>query len=190
MDISFKVAIAVSALIHSALFIPICKTFVVDAESRARGAAVIDYVTAGPIAQDPDSVKAGEVKAAVSDVRSKGSVVSTKLEARRLIREEAVLRASPVYANYYQLIRETIRQKLKNYYKTVDAKGDVVLAFILTSSGALTDIDVDRLKSVQDASLIRIATESVKEASPFPPFPKELSVSKMSFDLTISFKKQ
>jgi len=38
--------------------------------------------------------------------------------------------------------------------------------------------------------LIDIALKSVRDASPFPPFPKEFSAPKMSFDLTVSFKKQ
>ena len=187
---SFKVAILVSALMHSALFIPIYKTFTTNAESQAGGTVIVDYVaTMGGAAQDAGPVKVTALKTAVSGVRPQESVVSAKREARRLLKEQAILKASPVYVNYYQLIRETIRQSLKNYYKTVDAKGDVVLIFILASNGALTAIDVDESKSAQDPALIQIATKSVKEASPFPPFPKELSAPRMSFDLTISFKK-
>ena len=188
----FRIAVAVSVLIHSALFIPMYKTFTMNKETRAAEAMVVGYVTTGEAesAQNPGPVKAADSKDAISGVHPKENVISAKREARKLIREQAVLRTSKGYINYYQLIRETIRQRLKNYYKTVNAKGDVALTFILTSNGTLAAIDVDDSKSVRDPSLIQITMKSVKESSPFPPFPKELSVPKMSFDLTISFKNE
>lgn len=189
----FRIAIAASVLIHSVLFVPLYKTFTVTKGNEAAQAVVVDYVNAGEAAQGEQFVKMGRSKNAISGIPSQakaGAPKAIKIEARELIREQAGLRASQGYINYYQHIRESIRQSLKSHYKNISAKGEVALIFILTSDGALAAIDVDEAKSVRDPSLVRIAIESVKESAPFPPFPKELSVPKISFDLAISFKKE
>ncbi|MFA6321760.1 MAG: energy transducer TonB [Candidatus Omnitrophota bacterium] len=98
--------------------------------------------------------------------------------------------ASGSYSNYYKLIREKIVHKVEYNYKDYYRNGDVSLFFTLKLDGSLDRIDVDIDKSTKDRRLIDVAIKSLQQASPFPPFPKELNVPKASFDLTISFKKQ
>jgi len=94
------------------------------------------------------------------------------------------------YVNYYQLIREKIRSRLKDNYVSRNKQGDVYMVFILNSSGELQRLEIDKARSTTDKRLIDIAGGSVREASPFPKFPKGLSIPSMSFNLQISFKKE
>jgi TonB family protein len=103
---------------------------------------------------------------------------------------EAKIKATKDYVSYYQLIREKIRNRLKDNHRTYYREGDVRLIFTLKSDGSLASVEVDELGSVNNQTLFDIAVRSVREAAPFPPFPKALSLPKMSFDLMVTFKKR
>lgn len=106
--------------------------------------------------------------------------------------EEILKKASEeksLYLDYYQTIREMIRRIANhNYYKSSNV-GEVFLSFILGSDGDLKDIELVNNKSSSDRDLIKIAFNSVKKASPFPPFPKDLNQRHLSFNVIISFEK-
>ena len=97
---------------------------------------------------------------------------------------------SDEYVSYYQVIRERMMQKLKNLYRYHYRKGDVHLLFNLRSDGSLTRFDIDRAKSTKDKTLVNIVTTSLKQASPFPHFPKGLDIPDVSFNVVISFKEE
>jgi len=199
MGTSFRIAIAVSTLIHSALFAPLYKTF---APAAADKQVVVDYIKIkepevkmaalkerpARTVETPKVQLANNVKMAPGrDVSEKSEAL--KKEARELAKRQSPLRNSRDYINYYQLIREKIRQALKTRYTKYYGQGDVSLIFMLNSNGSLAAVDVDGAVSARDSALAQLAVMSVKEAAPFPGFPRELSVPKMSFDLTVSFKK-
>ena len=92
------------------------------------------------------------------------------------------------YAGYYKVIREKIMKTLKNLYRYYRRKGDVYLSFTLKSDGALTSFGVDGTKSTGDKALTDIAALSLRQASPFPPLPENLSLSQLSFNVIISFR--
>ena len=94
------------------------------------------------------------------------------------------------YINYYKAIREKIVQTLKDLYRYYYKRGDVNLLFTLKSDGSLARFDVDSSKSTADKKLIGIATLSLKQASPFPPFPKDLPSQELSFNVIISFREK
>ena len=93
-----------------------------------------------------------------------------------------------LYIDYYQSIREKIRHLVeKNYMKFLDY-GEVCLHFVLTSDGKLLEIRVLEERSTNNPQLKEIVKRSVREASPFPPFPKDLSLKELSFNVTVSFE--
>ncbi|MFA5146449.1 MAG: energy transducer TonB [Candidatus Omnitrophota bacterium] len=94
------------------------------------------------------------------------------------------------YIDYYQLIREKIKEELKYRYRRWYKEGDVILNFILKSDGTLIGFDTDKAASTGDARLAEIASLSIKQASPFPPFPEGLPFPQMSFTVTVSFKEK
>ena len=114
---------------------------------------------------------------------------AVKSAAKEAAKKEAQLKKTRDYVNYYQLIREKIRSRLSDNHQYYKREGEVYLSFVLTQNGSLLSYAIDRSKSTQDESLLRITETSIKAISPFPPLPRSLSTSKMSFNIQISFKK-
>lgn len=95
---------------------------------------------------------------------------------------------TPEYKDYYWLIREKIRRYAYFNYKKL-FEGDVTLSFTLDPRGNIMNLSVDSEKSTHQSYLQQIAVKSVKDASPFPPFPKKLNDQKeLSFNVIISFE--
>ncbi len=94
---------------------------------------------------------------------------------------------SPSYISYYQIVREKIRRAAYQNYNRTDT-GEVYITFIISSAGYLKDVRLVEEKSVGAEYLKTIALNSVKNASPFPNFPKELDYSQLSFNVVISFE--
>lgn len=94
---------------------------------------------------------------------------------------------NPDYLNYYQLIREKIKQTAyKNYTRLVN--GEVYLSFIILNSGDLKEIRIDSGGSSGNNYLKNVAERSIRESSPFPKFPKDLDYPELSFNVIISFE--
>lgn len=96
---------------------------------------------------------------------------------------------TPECINYYQYIREEIRRFLKQNYTSEYEEGDVIVSFALNQKGELVSLNINEEKSCGDPVLHRLSYESIKNASPFKPFPKGLLQKQISFNLTVVFKK-
>lgn len=92
------------------------------------------------------------------------------------------------YLSYYRIIRDKLKQSLGDTCKYYFTEGDVGLMFVLNPDGSLAGFDIDNVNSTNDKKLVGMATSSLKNASPFPPFPKGLPPSQIPFNVTISFK--
>ncbi len=94
---------------------------------------------------------------------------------------------NPTYISYYQIVREKIkRTAYQNYTRT--ETGEVYLSFIISCDGYLKEIKLSEEKSSASSYLKEISLRSVKDASPFPNFPKELDYPQLSFNVIISFE--
>ena len=93
----------------------------------------------------------------------------------------------PEYKNYYARIRNRIKNAAYLNY-TVPKEGEVFLNFILTRDGKIKNIVISQEHSVPHKNLKRIALNSLKQASPYPKFPKEIDLGELSFNLVISFQ--
>lgn len=89
--------------------------------------------------------------------------------------------------SYYQLVREKIRRAAFRNYNGSE-KGEIVLSFVISSDGYLQKIMLIEGSSPTSGYLEGIAISSVKSASPFPAFPKELNYSQLPFKLVIVFE--
>ena len=136
-------------------------------------------------ADNRKSAKSGKLKERTKS-RKRDAVKDSSKEAAK---KEAQVKQSKDYVNYYQLIREKIRSKLKDNYQYYSREGEVHLSFVLTQNGSLLSYEIDRSKSTRDEMLLHITATSIKAISPFPVLPRSLSMSKMSFNIMISFKK-
>ncbi|MBL8012426.1 MAG: hypothetical protein JNN05_01125 [Candidatus Omnitrophica bacterium] len=94
---------------------------------------------------------------------------------------------NPNYANYYSLVRARIKQRA--YFNYSDNYiGEVYLTFILTNDGVLKELQILENRTTAQQFLRTIGLKSVKEAAPFPPFPKELNYPELTFNVVISFQ--
>ncbi|MCD6583337.1 MAG: energy transducer TonB [Candidatus Omnitrophica bacterium] len=100
--------------------------------------------------------------------------------------DDEEIKKSPVYLNYYRMIREKIREKAYSYYNSEES-GMVHLSFVIFKNGILKGLNlVDASTASKD--LVMIAVKSIREAAPFPPFPEELNYSQLHFNVSIHFK--
>ncbi|MFA4989335.1 MAG: TonB family protein [Candidatus Omnitrophota bacterium] len=95
--------------------------------------------------------------------------------------------ANPSYISYYQVVREKIRRSAYQNYNRNET-GEVYISFIISDAGYLKGVRLVEEKSQATPYLKNIALASVKNASPFPRFPKELDYSQLSFNVVISFE--
>ncbi|MFC1508774.1 TonB family protein [Candidatus Omnitrophota bacterium] len=107
-----------------------------------------------------------------------------------VIQEEQDLEKKATYISYYKAVREKIRKHTdRNYPRNRRlGQGEVFLSFRVASSGELIEVKVIDEKSVDYLSLRNIAINSIRDASPFPPFPKGMSHYQISFNVIISFE--
>ncbi len=95
--------------------------------------------------------------------------------------------SNPYYAGYYQIVREKIRRAAyQNYTRT--ETGQVYLSFVISKTGELMDMRLINEKSSPDLYLRDIGLRSIRDASPFPGFSKDLDYPQLSFNVIISFE--
>jgi outer membrane biosynthesis protein TonB len=94
---------------------------------------------------------------------------------------------NPSYQSYYALVRARIKQRAYFNYAEYYA-GEVYLTFILNSDGSLKDLKIIEEKSSGGPYLRTIGLKSIKEATPFPQFPKALKYPELTFNVVISFQ--
>lgn len=94
---------------------------------------------------------------------------------------------NPSYISYYQIVREKIKRSAYYNYSRTET-GEVYVSFIISNNGYLKDAQLVQEKSSSSPYLREIALKSVKDASPFPDFPKELEYPHLSFNVVISFE--
>ncbi len=94
---------------------------------------------------------------------------------------------NPQYVQYYQIVRNRIKDRAYANYGKFDA-GEVYLTFILDSAGTLKRIKVIEERTRANQYLRQISMRSVEESSPFPSFPAELQYPELSFNVIISYE--
>jgi outer membrane biosynthesis protein TonB len=94
---------------------------------------------------------------------------------------------NPSYISYYQIVREKIRRSAYQNY-THNEIGEVYISFVISNDGYIEDVHLIEAKTSASDYLKGVASRSVKGASPFPNFPKELDYPQLSFNIIISFE--
>lgn len=198
VDINFKKAVVLSAAVHTAVIVSLCSFVVPKFEKVKRDQVVIDYMVAeqpkeraASLSIDtPKVTLAPKVAMAKPAAKPAQQAAPDKQSSEELAKKQAQIRSTEDYINYYQLIREKIRRNLKTRYRDSYGEGDVALVFVLNADGTLALSRVNEGITASGQSLRSVALSSLKDASPFSPFPKGLSVPQMPFTLTVTFKKR
>lgn len=123
----------------------------------------------------------------------KGDIVMEKIsaskpdESKPAEAEPKTTELKPAEKNtgYYELVSNKIRQFAK-LNSPVDKKGKVGLQFRISSNGNL--IGEPRVIKTSDDSLTPYALKAIKEASPFPLFPKDFKKEETGFNISIDYK--
>ena len=97
------------------------------------------------------------------------------------------LSRTPVYLTYSSLLREKIRRCLYGKFSEISDKGLVCLRFSLDAAGGLQEYRIVEEKSNASQELKDMAISGLKDASPFPPLPKELNSTSAAFNVVIHF---
>ncbi len=121
--------------------------------------------------------------------------VKQKLGSRALpaVKASTELLSNPetgkIFSGYFNMIKKKIHHRvLSKYSHHSVGRGSVSLFFILDSNGKLDSVSVIERQSEADQAVKDFATECLKEASPFPPFPSALDLKKISFSVTLMFE--
>jgi len=206
MDIAFRVSLITSVIIHSAFITAMNFSTILPRPEDAKRPVVVDYVRQEIIPEqkrqervrDKTNAETPQVyipqKILMADLSKDTPAPAIKSKtAKPATSDEAVKQAKLAktrdYISYNQIIRQKILGNLKRRYNERYEEGNVALTFTLNANGTFSALDVDRAHSTGASSLVEIASSSIRESSPFPPFPKGLSVPRMSFSLVIEFRK-
>lgn len=108
------------------------------------------------------------------------------------IRSSADLLSDPkskeVFESYFVLIKDRIHQVVRRKYSRAEVgEGQVGLVFILRSDGKLENVWTIEKMSTADILVKNFARSCVRDAAPFPQFPRELGMNRISFNITIIF---
>lgn len=97
---------------------------------------------------------------------------------------------TPECIDYYHSIRAKIKERLDSNYNDYYGEGNVFVIFTILSNGYLENVNIVKSKSTNDLELFDIALNSIQEASPFAPFPENLTKKEILFNVNIIFKKK
>ncbi len=202
MQLTLRNALIISAALHTAFIAPLCT--VPFMKKPAKKELVVDYVRLKEALKLKTPVTDVELKvpetqkvelkpkaeAAPAPKAPTAKVETHKDASRELAQKQAQAKTTKDYINYYQLLREKIRQRVKRGYRSSYSEGEIRVNFTLNANGSLVSCDIDRTGSSGDAKLAELAVSSVRQASPFPPLPKALAVPTMNFSVTVVFNKE
>ena len=94
---------------------------------------------------------------------------------------------NPVYAAYNEMVRDRIKEKVYENYDKMD-RGTVYLTFLLDEHGILKAAQIIHEKTDASEHLQEIALKSLREASPFPPFLRGMSLTEYPFNIEIQYQ--
>jgi len=211
LDKSLNIALLISAIFHTVVFLPLPHFKNLSVQKKAPPLKVTYLAPKKisprkPLAEDKPhklvkqvNKKDAAIKAEVKKdkmVKPKDKPVKRKIPlaeppsqyAKIEIPLELPKEQEALYLNYYQSIREKIRTFVVENYPRFIACGEVCLYFVLSSKGGLKEISVIEKRSSPNRLLREIAEKSLRDASPFLPFPEELNQPQLSFNVIISFE--
>lgn len=195
MGTALRNALIISVIIHFIIITPLYGFSIFRDAACASKPIVVDYVVFSELPK-PDIRRDQPDGAGKAAVRKNTRATARNTQPNNAARgrhgiadtAEAKIRSTKGYIDYYQLIRDSIYSRLKEHYKKCREKGEVLLLFTLRADGSLLSVQVDEPNSTNNTVLFDIAVRSVREAAPFPHFPKAISLPKMRFDLLVTFK--
>ncbi|MBU4458129.1 MAG: TonB family protein [Candidatus Omnitrophica bacterium] len=212
---TFQLAIVVSILAHSAFFLGVPNIPLAPSKKSLDKLTITYYKIKKTVEEKklvekkPEAVvsklpeiKKEEILAPPKPVAEKPKNIRKKISQttatepikekrfEKVIEEEKDSARKAAYISYYKAVREKIKHHAdKNYPRTRRlGEGEVFLSFVVASSGELLQVKVVDSKSEKNTMLREIAINSLRDASPFPSFPKGMSQYQITFNIIIFFE--
>lgn len=213
---AFQLAVLASIIIHSVLFLGIQGMPFLPSKQPPNNIKVTYYKIketpekkviarkVEPILKKLPDIKKEEIlnppktiakKAVKPKAESKPVITAKAAEEKifeKVVEEEKDDAKRATYISYYHAVREKIRRYAdRNYPRNRNlGRGEVFLSFVVASSGELLQVSVVDRKSLNNITLRKLAINSIRDASPFPPFPKGMGQYQITFNIAISFESQ
>ena len=188
-DPIFRIALGVSLSLHFAVVswgsFSLPKPFEKDAEKieiTYLKFEVPEEKTLQNVPREYD-IEKKELKTKAS--KNRQETVSTNqgaLPAENYLKKEELERLEE-YIQYYELLRERIKQSVATYYRNERKEGGAEAVFTLKRTGSMESLTI----SCDSEQLGLIAKKSIKNAAPFPPFPEKLESENLTFSIAIVF---
>jgi protein TonB len=205
-EVDLKIALLISILCHSVIFLPLGTSFLSLNSAKVNSIEVTYYTKAKSAPVKTESSQKNNItveknraadllntESRTEDKTKKVVSVSENKTDEALIKEQEVksvadsdLKKIRSYMSYYELLKEQIKRHIA--YPESLQDGKVYLNFTLEPNGKLRMIRINEQDSSKDVLLRTAALESIKEATPFPPFPEDFPQQEASFNVVISFQ--
>lgn len=218
LDKTFQIALAISALIHSAIFITIAPQLAKRPENIR-----IKYRKNPPqIPQERQMVKRELIELKDRHHDAQKMINEARPDRSEFIRRQplspsqgseympkplSMKESFPALKKKVTLPQMELSVKINNpsynnYYELIREKirhaayqnytqmetGEIYIAFVIGVDGNLKDVRYIEDKSTPSYYLKDLAMRSIKEAAPFPAFPNNLDYPQLSFNVIISFQ--
>lgn len=132
--------------------------------------------------------RVGEVRATEGKPAESGSAIVSSFKVRNSEEFLADPQKGKIFLDYFGQVKQRVRRAVEQgYSRRRSGRGDVTLMFVLKADGAVVKIFPVNENSSADDSLKDFAVRCVREGAPFPRFPKELGMDRISFNLSILF---
>ena len=96
---------------------------------------------------------------------------------------------NPKYLSYYSIIGGMIKEQVYNILgENETGRGEVYVTFLVGANGILKDILIKDERTVASQYLKDLALKSVRQAAPFPIFPKGLDYPEFTFNIKLYFQ--
>jgi hypothetical protein len=105
-----------------------------------------------------------------------------KLNMSSIAADESLTKA------YCDLISAMIMQRADTKKPASPVYGEVIISFALNRDGTLAS--TPQTEEGSSTALTKIGIESIKDASPFPPFPASMDAEQETFKIAISYQRQ
>jgi len=193
------IALTASLLVHAAVVAVPFSAHGPKADRAENEAVMISYViypkTADPVQPKPVSkpaVLAPNKGVAVTTPKVRQIQYAPPAKPKPAVRNSAELLVDPqsgkVFLGYFETIKRRINETVKKKYSRENpGQGAVSLIFVLRAAGGLENVAIIPKESNADPAVRNFAVDCIKESVPFAPFPKELELQKISFNVTILF---
>ena len=108
------------------------------------------------------------------------------------VRSSAELLTDPatgkIFSAYFSVIKKKIHDTAQSSYAGARHAGQATLLFVLNSDGSLEKAWLAENETSANDAGRKFAVDCIQKATPFPSFPKELDLKKISFSISVIFE--